>query len=130
MDNIKKIIQDNLGQFIGEPNTPETQAKIQSILIPMIRNVLPTTIAQDIVGVQPMTLPLRMAPPYQIAEQYTEVVPQGYVVINANREVSQWIEQQPLHHWKHGELTNIPGFWERFIISEELFTWLKLRWQA
>jgi hypothetical protein len=104
-----------------------------SVLIPMIRKLAPTILAQEIVGVQPMTgvtIPPMMAPRYQITEQYNEVVPDGYLVIDVNKEVSHWIEEQPIRYWKHGELTNTPGFWDRYIISEQLFTWLKMRWQT
>lgn len=102
-----------------------------NILIPMIRNITPTTLAQDIVGVQPMSgFPIpRIMPKYQQSTEYTGHVPDGYLVMDADREISQWIEQQPIYHWKHG-YERVAGFWDRYIISEQLYTWLKLRWQA
>lgn len=96
-----------------------------SVLMPIIKNLTPTLLAADILGVQPMF----SAPSYEQASEYTEIVPDGYLVVNANREVSIWIEEQPLHMWKHGELTNSSVFYDRYIISEQLFTWLKMRWE-
>jgi len=101
-----------------------------SVLIPMIRKLAPTLLAEDIVGVQPMPLPPMMMPPWVIAVEYEEVVPTGYVVINANREVSVWIEEQPVHMWKHGNIKNVSGFWDRYIVSEKLITWIKLKWSV
>jgi hypothetical protein len=96
------------------------------IMIPMIRKILPKLIAQDIVGVQPMDL---TPPKWVTVTNHNETVPEGYVVVDVNREVSHWIEQQALYMWKHGELkATRPGFWDRYIISEELLTWLSLRW--
>ena len=96
------------------------------VLLPMIRKVMPQIIAHDIVGVQPMNL---MPPKWKHTASYSEHVPDGYVVIDANREISAWIEEQALHMWKHAELQQLtPGLYDRYIISEELLTWLALRW--
>lgn len=100
--------------------------KNMKVLIPMIRKVMPQIIAQDIVGVQPMNL---MPPKWRRTASYSEHVPDGYVVVDANREISAWIEEQALHMWKHAELQQLtPGLYDRYIISEELLTWLALRW--
>ena len=100
--------------------------KDPKIMIPMIRKVLPKLIAQDIVGVQPMDL---NPPKWVTVANHNETVPDGYVVIDVNREVSYWIEQQAIYMWKHGELKAISSaFWDRYIISEELLTWLSVRW--
>jgi hypothetical protein len=96
------------------------------VLLPMIRKVMPQIIAQDIVGVQPMNMNF---PKWRQLSAYSETVPDGYVVVDADREISAWIEEQALHMWKHGELKQLaPGFHDRYIISEELLTWLTLRW--
>ena len=103
--------------------------KNMKVLIPMIRKVMPQIIAHDIVGVQPMNL---MPPKWKRTASYSEHVPDGYVVVDANKEISVWIEEQALHMWKHGELSKLdilrPGLYDRYIISEELLTWLTLRW--
>ena len=89
---------------------------------------MPKVIAQDIVGVQPMGIEI---PKWKSVPVY-EPVPDGYVVIDANREISTWIEEQALYMWKHGELQTLDilrrGFYDRYIISEELLSWLTLRW--
>ncbi len=133
MDNSnKKMMDDVLAQFAGKEASRESVQEMGKVLIPIIRNMMPTLLAEDIVGVQPMSidLPLKKMPKYREPAEYNEQVPRGYLVIDVDREISQWIEEQPIYHWKHGELTNVPGFWDRYIISEQLFTWLKLRWQA
>ena len=100
--------------------------KDMKILIPMIRKLHPQIVAQDIVGVQPMNL----APPkWERARDNPRLpIPDGYIHINVNREIAQWIESQPLHQWKHGELGRLAGFYDSFIVSEELLAWLILRW--
>jgi hypothetical protein len=104
--------------------------KNMKILLPMIRNLMPKVIAQEIVGVQPMDFP--KDPKWKVVTEYVETVPDGYVVVDANKEISVWIEEQALHMWKHGELSKLdilrPGFYDRYIISEELLSWLTLRW--
>lgn len=100
--------------------------KNMNILLPMIRKVMPKIIAQDIVGVQPMNL---NPPKWTSITEHNEIIPKGYVVVDVNREVSAWIEEQALCMWKHGELkTVMAGFYDRYIISEELLSWLILRW--
>lgn len=96
------------------------------LIIPMLRKVLPGIIAQDIVGVQPMNL---NPPKWTIITEHNEIIPKGYVVVDANREISYWIEKQELYMWKHGELkTVMQSFYDRYIISEELLSRLTLRW--
>ena len=87
---------------------------------------MPQVIAQDIVGVQPMNL---TPPKWERARDNSRLtIPDGYIHINVNREIAQWIEEQPLHQWKHGELGRLAGFYDSFIVSEELLAWLILRW--
>lgn len=56
-DELRKLIEANLGKFAGQPNTDETQAEAMKVLLPLIRKVSPTLIADDIVNVQPMVAP-------------------------------------------------------------------------
>jgi hypothetical protein len=131
-ESSKKIIDDTLAQFVGKEASRESVQEMGKVLIPMIRNFLPTIISEDIVGVQPMTefpIPKKM-PAYREPTEYNEQVPKGYLVVDVNREISQWIEEQPIYHWKHGQLEQLTGFWDRYIISEKIYTWMKLRWQA
>ena len=100
--------------------------KNMKILLPMIRKVMPSVIAQDIVGVQPMDL---TPPKWERASDHSHLaIPDGYIHINVNREIAQWIEEQPLDQWKHGELGRLAGFYDSFIVSEQLLSWLILRW--
>ena len=99
--------------------------KQAKILIPMIRQLTPQVVAQDIVGVQPMGPIAKWAR----ARDYSHLpIPDGYIHINVNREIAQWIEEQPLDQWKHGELGRLAGFYDSFIVSEQLLSWLILRW--
>ena len=67
---------------------------------------------------------------FSLSGGFTSKGGDGYVVIDANKEISDWIETHPIHMWKHGELKNYTGFYDRYIISEQLLMWLKLRWSA
>ena len=42
-------------------------------------------------------------------------------------DVATWIEKQPLHMWKHHEAMST-GHLEEYLISEELISWMILRW--
>lgn len=55
--------------------------------------------------------------------------PKGYLTVDVTIEVSQWIEQQPLYMWKHGDVPAYSGAMDRYTISEQLYAWLALRWQ-
>lgn len=54
--------------------------------------------------------------------------PDGYVTIDATYPVFQWLEQQPLSEWKFDDVPAYSGHCDRFIISEQLYTLLVLRW--
>lgn len=95
-----------------------------SVLIPMIRKVMPTVIAQDIIGVQPMGLPK----PYVVLENHFPPAPDGHMVIEANFEVSSWIQNQPVYMWKWHDDWAAPTGRDRFYISEKLYTLLSLKW--
>lgn len=127
-DEIMKAVQEEMEKFMGEPNTPVTQSKMNSILLPMIRRVIPTVIAHDIVSVQPMTMPTSTFVKYKTIDKHDLTVPDNYVAINVDREVAQWIETQPLHMWKHGEMKVMPQFYDQYIVSEELLSWITLKW--
>lgn len=36
-DDLRKLIESNLGKFAGQPNTEETQADAMKVLLPLIR---------------------------------------------------------------------------------------------
>lgn len=108
----------------------DKQSEWASILIPMIRKVLPTIIAQDIVGVQPMVLPKKLT--YEVMEDgWEKTAPHGHTAIMTNVEIAHWIEKQPAHMWKYIDIENDGKTYalnNYFFVSNELLTWLKLRW--
>ena len=60
--------------------------------------------------------------------QYAEQVPAGYLVVDVIPEISQWIQTQPAHRWKWGEEVARDFIYTRYIIAEELYTWIRMRW--
>ena len=141
-NKIEDMIKDTLEKFIGEPNTAATHSKMKSVLLPVIKNLDPTILANDIVGVQPMTGNVGQAfslnmkklktPSYFVIEESLDDfphVPDGHVVIDADVIVGPWIEEQPIHMWKQVDGYNSGlSARDRYIISEELLTWLHMRW--
>jgi hypothetical protein len=97
---------------------------------------------ESIAGVQPMTgnvggvftLRPKMLPKYRVIDSFTLMPPNGYLVVEVNFEVARWIEEQPLYMWKpvDGEPTVLvqptPVMVECFYISDDLYTWMTLRW--
>lgn len=98
------------------------------VLIPVLRNHLPKILAEEIVGVQPM---MQKRLTYEVMENVA-VNPPGYHAIYANIEIGHWIEQQPVHMWKFYDLDHCDEKWRmktQYIVSDQLLTWLKMRWQ-
>jgi hypothetical protein len=54
--------------------------------------------------------------------------PKGYLTVDVDFEISKWIEEQPLYMWKHGDVPAYAANKDRYTISEELYTWLTVRW--
>lgn len=111
-----------------------------SVLLPMIRKVMPALIAQDIVGVQPMTGPtgsiFNVNPKYLKYEvldtSWQSTCPFGHTAIQTNVEIAHWIEQQPVHMWKYIDLEKDGRTFALntyFFVSNELLTWLRMRWE-
>ncbi len=112
-------------------------------MIPMLRKMLPKSMAQDIVGVQPMTKtnPIFTMKGdkvgfknYVLALNQNECVlydtPEcTYYAVDVRPKVEEWLKEQPIHMWKYAEETEgCQMTCTRYIISEELLTWLTLRW--
>jgi hypothetical protein len=103
-----------------------------TVLIPLIRKVVPSVIAQDIVGVQPMSgltgqIFGANTKAYTIVKSSSELA--GHMVIDVNHDVSQWIQTMPIHLWKFDNNNDDVGWLsDRYIISEELYTFLVLKW--
>ena len=111
--------------------------EFRKIMLPMIRKILPTTIAQEIVGVQPMASSMSSVFTKQLTYQVLEdgwekTCPAGHVAIMTNVQIAHWIEQQPVHMWKYIDLEKDGREFQlntHFFISDQLLTWLKMRWQ-
>ena len=98
----------------------------KSVLLPILRKMIPSIIAQDIVSVQPMST---IAPkPYEILPDHFPPAPVGHLVIDASFKVSAWIQEQPIHMWKWHEDCKTPFGLHRFYISEKLYTLLAIKW--
>lgn len=101
-----------------------------SVLIPMIRKMMPTLIAQEIVGVQPMTMPKHL-PKFMVVDQTVDKLPappEGHLTVDVDFEVSRWIQEQPIYMWKFGDVPAYSGARDRFTISKQLYSWMALKW--
>lgn len=113
------------------------------LTIPILRKLLPTTIAQDIVGVQPMrkTNPIFELKDgkvgfknYILARNQNECVlydtpEQMHYAVDVRPVVEEWLKTQPIHMWKYAEETeDCQISCTRYIINEELLTWMTIKW--
>jgi hypothetical protein len=101
----------------------------------LIRKVTPNIIANDICDVQPMTGPtgkihtLRVRYPDAVKMREFELVDddnftqEGWCLIDVSYTVADWIITNPVGQWIAVESHREP----RYIITEELFTMLALR---
>lgn len=118
-------------------------SKMQKILLPMIRKVMPALVANEIVGVQPMSsvtasVFTRTAngmvgmKNYEVAKDQSEASDYSgdHIIIDIRtREVSYWVEAQPANLWKWAD--NVEGChmsYTRYVMDQRLFTWLTMRW--
>ena len=107
---------------------------LQSILN-MARRVTPTMIANDIIDVQPMTAPTGQI--FTLRTRYSDAVKmrqfelvvddkftqEGWCLIDVSFTVADWIITNPVDQWVAVESHREP----RYIVTEELFTMLALR---
>lgn len=110
--------------------------------IPLLRKMLPKTIAQEIVGVQPMSMSHVFTQKgdkvgfknYVMARNQNECVlydtpDNTHYAVDIRPVVEEWLREQPIHMWKHAEETDDCHMsFTRFIVNEELLTWMTLRW--
>lgn len=95
----------------------------------------PDILAQEILSVQPIA---NMINPF--AKKWVRVGidgPTNKWVFNIRlQEIRDWIEEQPIHMWKHYE---VPQSWidevsinaflgQNYIFTEEMEAWFQLRW--
>lgn len=97
-----------------------TLAKIK-ILIPAIRNVMPSAIAQQIVGVQPMgrAAAYRFVPCEDTG---------GYIIVDVQPHVQEWIEECSSDMWRSvNRKSSMYPYEGRYLITEELYTLLVMK---
>lgn len=91
-------------------------------------------LAKELVSVQPMTGPVgqifnmkttRLT--YQIIKDHdVKNVPTNHHVVIVNDTIRNWITDQPIHMWKY--IDELDTYYDYYIISDELLTWLTVRW--
>lgn len=115
--------------------------KATNVLIPIIRKLMPTAFAKQLVSVQPMTSPTGNVfkmngdklgfVPFVIVENQNEcaLYSGNHIAVDVKPSVSKWIEEQEPYLWKYAEETEgCHVSFTRYIIDEQLFTLLSLRW--
>lgn len=115
----------------------------KNILIPLIRKMMPQILANDIVGVQPMTgntgqvfkMNVEFAPlvSFEIVTPINKnsipVPPDGFVIVNVRHDVSLWIQEQPPYMWKSYDFkVDYRIGMSCYMISEQLYTLMALKW--
>ena len=106
-----------------------------AINFPILRKSWPSMIANQIVGIQPMTGPtgsihtLRVRYPdalnFTIISDHSYLVPNDYCAVDVAPKVARWIEEQDITLWK--PIDN-DSYLERYIICDTLYTLMALRW--
>lgn len=69
--------------------------------------------------------------PYLIIENQNETVLYSHkcIAVDVRPEVELWLLSQPPHLWKYAEETDdCHVVMTRFLVNEELLTWMLLRW--
>ena len=92
--------------------------RLQLFLNKIENKVLGRQVAQDIMGMQNKG-------------KFTKIdngghdVPKGYCVVSVNYQLVPWIYRQAISQWKEVDTDDL---WDRFVISDELYTLMALRW--
>ena len=102
------------------------------MILSTLRKTLPEIIAQEIVSVQPMVMPTVETRGWILVDQVKEIVlpppPEGYVTVDVNNEILEWILTHDECHWHDGIVPAYNGHMTRLNITNELYSWLLLRW--
>ena len=128
MNELQKLIQSNLEKWNGEPN-------MQSVIIPMIRRVVPSIIAADLAGVQTaedtITFGMETFIVDDIVQEYYTVNVSYWYQLKKNilgADIIQWCYNT------YGQET--PSRWycrgsSSFVFKHEADrTWFLMRWSA
>jgi len=111
-EDLKKMFADN------KTNIPEENTKI---LLPMIRNVMPSIIASSIVNVQPMTWP---GEKFAIGKE-EEINGEVWYNVTCDDEIWQWVIDT-IDDSQYQDGTN--EFQNRLTLSPEAMMMFKLKW--
>ena len=87
---------------------------------------MPVLLANKVIGVQPMG----SIAPYFIQKTHTEEVPEGFLVVDIKWirwEICEWLESQNPRKWSKSVNNHRVLVYVRYIISEDLYTLLVLK---
>lgn len=97
------------------------------IILPIIKKVMPVLLAKEITDVQSIG-PVKS---YFIQTNHNEEVPDGFLVVDIKWirfEIYEWLERQNPNKWRKSASNHKLLTYIRYIISEDLYTLLVLRW--
>lgn len=114
-------------------NSSSTAPALNSVLLPVIKRVMPNIIAQDIISVQPMG---SVYPYYNAWSKVGIHIPTDHWVYNVrSQEIRTWIEEQPAYMWKFYDIDvynlDLPAsviLGSNYVFTEEMEAWFTLRW--
>lgn len=99
---------------------------MKPINIPLIKKIIPVLTAPDIIG----TTPLSSMPRFRLQEKHKEDVPDGFVVVDMNFwswDILDWIATQDTTKWRESKINHELNVYMRYIISEDLYTLMALK---
>ena len=100
--------------------------ELRKIMIPMIRRVLPSVIAHEIVGAQPMGINKFMGKPYYITKQW-ELAGSQWYLLELTEQVKTWLTETFVEKVDYSPFEIFEGQ-EGTVVTAEVYTLLKLKW--
>jgi hypothetical protein len=114
-------------------------------VLSILRKLMPASVAQDIVGVQPMNTHTMHGiftmkdgkvafKHFTLATNQNECVlydtpERTHYAVDVRLPMTEWLENQPKHMWKYADETDDCHLaCTRYIVCEELLTWMTLKW--
>ena len=111
------------------------------MMMPIIRKTHASTIASQLVGVQPMTAPSgqltkftmrhgQVRPLFTLAKNQDACLkyPGEHYVVNVTQQVDAWLTDQPCDMWMNMEMAWDDAGFDQYIVSAELYTLMILKW--
>lgn len=108
-----------------------------NVIMPAIRRVMPSVIAEEICSVQPIPVANMFNPFYKKWERIGMDMPTDKWVFNIrSQEIRNWIEEQPAYMWKYYDIpeeskldVSVNAFMgQNYIFTDEMEAWFQLRW--